>query len=398
METMPTTRLTVRLLCIITLCVVFLPQTKAEKYDPLAYMDSVEFSLITCSPHEEVYSLDGHTALRYHDLHEGKHEDVVFNWGIFNFKAPHFALRFVFGLTDYELGLADFAPFCRYYQRWGSSVNEQVLDLTSEEKLRLNQALEENYQPENRVYRYNFFYDNCSTRPRDIIERCIDGEVVYETNENQNPTFRELLHHCTRNHEWATFGNDMLLGVKADLNTTRQEQEFLPENLLNDFNHARIKGSDGSWRPLVKERRVPVTPGVQVIERDFPLSPTECFLLLLGLSLVIAVFEWRRRKTFKYWDATLMTVVGLAGCVLVVMIFSQHPATSLNLQLLLVNPVHLFYLPAVLRRKKTRYWYVLLTMVCLFYLGFVWQHYAEGMTILALCLLLRVLIHYKHEK
>ena len=143
---------------------------------------------------------------------------------------------------------------------------------------------------------------------------------------------------------------------------------------------------------------MPVTPGVQVIERDFPLSPTECFLLLLGLSIVIAAFEWRRKKTFKYWDATLMTVVGLAGCVLVVMIFSQHPATSLNLQLLLINPVHLFYLPAVLRRKKTRYWYVLLAMVCLYYLGFVWQHYAEGMTILALCLLLRVLIHYKHEK
>ena len=398
MKTMPTTRLTVRTICLFALCVIFLPQTKAEEHDPLAYMDSVEFSLITCSPHEEVYSLYGHTALRYHDLHEGKHDDVVFNWGIFNFKAPHFVLRFVFGLTDYELGLADFAPFCRYYQRWGSSVNEQVLDLTPEEKLRLNQALQENYQPENRVYRYNFFYDNCSTRPRDIIERSIDGEVVYAVSNDQQPTFRELLHHCTRNHDWATFGNDMLLGVKADRPTTRQEQEFLPENLLNDFNHARIKGSDGSWRPLVKERRVPVTPGVQIIERDFLLSPTECFLLLLGFSLVIAVFEWRRKKTFRYWDAALMTVTGLAGCVLVVMIFSQHPATSLNLQLLLVNPVHLFYIPAVLRRKKTSYWRVLLGMVCLFCLGLIWQHYAEGIWILALCLLLRVLIHYKHEK
>ena len=108
-------------------------QAKAGKYDPLVYMDSVEFSLITCSPHEEIYSLYGHTALRFHDLHYDKNEDVVFNWGIFDFRKPHFALRFVFGLTDYELGIATFEPFCNYYRRWGSSVTEQVLNLTAEE-------------------------------------------------------------------------------------------------------------------------------------------------------------------------------------------------------------------------------------------------------------------------
>ena len=78
-----------------------------------------------------------------------------------------------------------------------------------------------------------------------------------------------------------------------------------------------------------------------------------------------------------------MLLVGLAGCVLFVMLFSQHPTTSTNLQLLLVNPVHLFYLPAVLRRRKTHYWYVLLAMVCLFLIGGIFQHYAEGLLILA---------------
>ena len=80
------------------------------------------------------------------------------------------------------------------------------------------------------------------------------------------------------------------------------------------------------------------------------------------------------------------------------MLFSQHPTTSTNLQVLLVNPVHLFYLPAILRRRKTRYWLVLLAMVCLFYIGSIFQHYAEGMLILALCLLLRIWIHWKNEK
>ena len=380
------------------LCAVFQHSAQAEKYDPVAYMDSVEFSLITCSPHEEIYSLYGHTALRVHDLHQGKQQDVVFNWGVFNFDTPFFVTRFVFGLTDYELGMGDFSLFCRYYQQWGSSVNEQVLNLTSEEKVKLNGLLEENYRPENRVYRYNYFYDNCSTRPRDMIERCVNGKLVYmvyNTTDYIEPTFREMIHWKTSRHPWATFGNDMLLGLKADMKASRKEQEFLPENLMNDFNHAQINTLDGSSRPLVKERRMPVMPGVQVIEQDFFVSPTECAILLLFVSLIFAMLEWKRKKSFKYWDATLMLLVGLAGCVLFVMLFSQHPTTSTNLQLLLINPVHLFYIPAVLRRKKTRYWMVLLTMVCLFFIGACFQHYAEGLFILALCLLLRFWLHHR---
>ena len=380
-----------------TLCVVLLQQVKAEKYDPLVYMDSVEFSLLTCSPHEEIYSLYGHTALRYHDLHEGK-EDVVFNWGVFNFEKPHFITRFVFGLTDYELGLGGFEYFCAYYKRWGSSVTEQVLNLTPQEKLKLSMALEENYQEENRIYRYNFFYDNCSTRPRDIIERCIDGAIVYEQRNDYTPTFRTLIHQKTSHHSWTTFGNDMLLGLMADQKTNRQEQEFLPENLLYDFDHAQIKGNDGSWRPLVKERRIPVSPGVQIVKSDFIFPPIVGAYLLAALSLLIFAVEWKRRKLFKYWDTALMLLTGLAGCILFVMVFSQHPATSINLQLLLINPVHLFYLPAVVRQRKTRYWTVLLVMVALFLLGGIFQNYAEGIIILAPCLLLRSWIHYRNEK
>lgn len=378
--------------------VTFMLQAKAEKYDPLAYMDSVEYSLITCSPHEEVYSLYGHSALRVHDLHADKHQDVTFNWGIFNFEKPFFALRFVFGLTDYELGIADFQSFCKYYKRWGSSVTEQVLNLTSEEKLQLSLALEENLQEENRVYRYNFLYDNCSTRPRNIIEKCINGRVVYEQQSDYEPTFRELIREKTRHHDWATFGNDMLLGLKADMKTNRQEQEFLPDRLLYDFDHAQIKGNDGSWRPLVKGRRMAINPGVQIIESDFPLTPTESFLLLLALSLVIVMIEWKRKKTFKYWDAVLMLLMGLAGCLVFVMLFSQHPTTSTNLQVLLVNPIHLIYIYPILRRRKTHYWKLLAGMVLLFLAGSFVQDYAEGIIILALCLLLRVCIHLKNEK
>ena len=356
--------------------------------EPVIKMDSIEFSLLTCSPHEEIYSLYGHTAIRYHDLRTG--EDLAFNWGSFSFDKPFFVLRFVFGLTDYELVTTPFKYFCAYYEEWGSSITEQVLNLTDEEKLKLQQALADNLRPENRIYRYNYFYDNCSTRPRDIIERCLNGKIEYESREDYTPSYREMVHQCVRNHPWAKFGNDMLLGVKADLSTTRTQQEFLPDNLLYDFDHAQVY-ANGEYRPIIKERRMAVPPGVQVVEPDFPVSPMTVFLLLLSVSLIIFALEWKRHKTYKYWDVLLMLVQGLAGCVLFVMLFSQHPTTSTNLQILLLNPLPLFFIPAILKRKKaTLWWPILSTMAILFFIGAIWQHYAEGMIVLALCLLIRI--------
>lgn len=357
------------------------------------YFDSVEVSLLTCSPHEEVYSLYGHSAIRWHDLHqEGPlaGEDLAYNWGIFNFDKPYFVARFVFGLTDYELGTISFRTFCAYYEHWGSSVTEQVLNLTNEEKLQVRDALANNLRPENRIYRYNFFYDNCATRPRDIVEKCINGKIEYAPREDYSPSYREMVSFCTRNHPWATFGNDMLLGIKADLKTDMKQQEFLPENLLYDFDRAQIY-ANGNYRQLVSERRMAVMPGVQVIERDFPLTPMQCACILLVITVGISLFDWKRKKRSAWYDVVLLLMQGLAGCVLFVMLFSQHPTTSTNLQILLLNPLALGFIPAVIR-KKNRIWpKIQIAMIVLFLIGSVFQHYADGMLIVALCLLLRVI-------
>lgn len=361
------------------------PQDNLEKYD------SIEVSLLTCSPHEEIYSLYGHTALRWHDLHQSgpsAGNDIAFNWGIFNFNKPYFVLRFVFGLTDYELGIMPFQYFCTYYEKWGSSVTEQVLNLSNEEKMKLEAALQKNLQPENRIYRYNYFYDNCSTRPRNIIEECINGKVEYAQREDHTPSYREMVGVCTRNHPWGTFGNDILLGIKADFKTDMRQQEFLPDNLLYDFDRAQIY-ADGTYRPLVKERRMVVLPGVQIIEKDFPLTPTEFAVILLIVALLLRGLEWKLKKVFVWWDVLLMLAQGLAGCVLFAMIFSQHPTTSLNLQILLLNPLPLFFIPSIIRGKKTKWQNLLLVLVVLFFIGSLFQHYAEGMLTLALSLLSR---------
>ncbi len=364
------------------------------QHDPDA-MDNVEIGLITCSPHDEVYSLYGHSAIHFRD--SKNQMDIVFSYGVFNYQKPHFVLRFVFGLTDYELGVYSFPLFCKEYEQWGAQVAEQVLNLTPAEKRELTEALFRNARPENRTYRYNFFYDNCSTRPRDIIERHIEGKVVYkELTPDREKTFRELIHDHTANNRWSAFGNDLLLGFKADMKASLKQQQFLPENLQLDFMNAVID-RNGQKEPLVKEYIVWRPLGEQPVSSSFPIKPFYVFLILLAISLAIFVYEERKKTCLRWFDAILMLLTGLAGVILFVMIFSQHPATSINLQILILNPLSLFFLPSVIRGRSTRWFQLSFWFIVAFFIGWFVQDYAEGMEILALCLLLRYWRH-RHEK
>ncbi|MBQ7419260.1 MAG: DUF4105 domain-containing protein [Prevotella sp.] len=371
-------------------------EAKAHKVFKAEYLDSVQVSLLTCQPHDEVYSLYGHTALRWHDLHEDG-GDIAFNWGVFNFNAPHFVARFVFGLTDYELGGFPYSLFKREYQYFGSMVTEQVLNLTAGEKQAIYDALNENLRPGNRIYRYNYFYNNCTTKARDIIEQCVSGKISYDTREDYAPSFRDMVHEMTQNNPWAAFGNDLLLGIKADMPTDRQEQEFLPNNLMYDFDHAQIY-DNGQYRPLVKERRTAVPAGIQIRQEGFPLTPLQCGLILSTIGLILFLIEWKKRHIFVLWDALLMVITGTIGIVLFLMLFSQHPTVSINIQIILLNPLPWFFLWQAIKGKNTRYWYITTVLCILFFIGGLFQSYAEGIWNLALCLLLQCILHIRHNE
>ncbi len=356
-------------------------------------MDSVEISLLTCQPHDEIYSLYGHTAIRYHDLRKGG-LDIAFNYGVFDYRKPLFALRFVFGLTDYELGAYPYRLFQEEYRRFGSMVTEQVINLTDEEKAALQQALAINMQDENRIYRYNYFYNNCTTKARDIIEQCIAGKVEYAEREGYAPTYREMVHEMTRNNPWAAFGNDLLLGIKADQPTNRQQQEFLPYNLMYDFDHAQIY-TNGTYRPLVKERKLAVPAGVQVVKSGFPLAPTTCAIILTLIAAVLTYLQIRSKQLYRWWDCLLILTVGTIGIVIFLMLFSQHPTVSLNLQIILLNPLPWFFMWKVIKGRPTRYWSITAVLCLLFLIGGLFQHYAAGIWSLALCLLMQCWLHLK---
>lgn len=357
--------------------------------------DSIEISLLTCAPGQEVYSLYGHTAIRVTDSKTG--EDFVVNYGMFSFNKPFFILRFVFGLTDYDMGVTPFYAFQEEYKSEGRYVLQQVLNLTRQEKEKILNALAVNYQPENRTYRYNYFYDNCTTRARDIIVSNVNGTVMYGNEVKEFASYRDLIHLYNVEQPWARYGNDILLGVKADRKTTQAEHQFLPLILDEDFAHAVIKDASGKERPLVSRQFYVVekADAAEAAGNDLQsiMRPRACAWLLFAIVVCVTLAEWFMKKNFWLFDSLLMLFAGCAGIIFFLMIFSQHPTTSLNLQILLLNPIPLLYIWRVAKRARRHqlaaFWKYATAAIVLFFIGGLFQDYAEGMNVLALSLLVR---------
>ena len=352
--------------------------------------DRIQISLLTCSPGKEVWAQYGHTAIRYYDKESG--EDLAINYGIFSLDQTYFIPRFVLGMTDYRMGVQPMDMFLAQYSYEGRGVVEQVLNLSAEDKEVIYKALQENMKPENVVYRYNYFFDNCTTRARDMLVNHLHGKVVYPPAE-EDATFRSMIHKWNNKYEWSQFGEDLLLGVNADRKTTKSEQQFLPENLRSDFDKAKYNG-----KPLVKETNVLLDAETEVVEPVFPLSPLSVALIFAVISLVMMLFSYRRQQVYWAWDLALMLTSGLMGIIFFVMIFSQHPCVSLNFILLFFNPLPLFFLYSTIKKKKVIWWEIWGVLIILGLFGSLFQEIPLPILIVASFLLLHCIVHLRINK
>ena len=358
-------------------------------------LDRVRISLLTCAPGSEIYALFGHSAIRYEN--PDQKEDWVFNYGMFNFREPNFVMRFVKGETDYQLGVIPFTYFEAEYAMRGSSVYQQVLNLTNDEKECLIRLLRENYLPANRVYRYNYFYDNCTTRARDKIEESIQGKVVYPENEAE-VSFRSILHEFMTESHWSEFGIDLCLGSEADQPIDERKQMFAPFYMLEAARGAMIHRGD-TVVPLVLEESK-IVDAVLEDEPAFPLSPMTCSLLLLLMTMAVVAWSIRKGRSCLAWNVLLFFLQGIGGCIIAFLFFfSLHPTVGSNWLLMLFNPLPLLYLPVMIyrgikRQKDPYHWYNLTCLTSFMILmPFLPQEFNATVLPLALSLILVSLGH-----
>lgn len=298
-------------------------------------------SLLTCTPGTDAYAHFGHTALR---VYGGYHNvNVVFNYGCFDMTGSDFVMNFVRGNTNYKLEAEGMDYFYWRYAQMGNGVTEQQLNLTPDEAERLFQLLLQNVRPENQTYLYNWLYDNCTERARDIIEKAVNGKVEYRRNRNTK-TARTMLHDNLANAPWLAFGIDLLLGSEIDQPLDPRVQMFIPSEFQDDADEAIIVGDDGTERKLIAsselilEENLPADP-------DLFLSPILTFSLLLLIAIALTVLDFKKGcLRFWYFDAALHFVQGCVGIIIsYLFFFSIHPAVDSNWYIIIFNPLYILY-------------------------------------------------------
>ena len=306
-----------------------------------------EISLVTCYPGSRNYELYGHTMIRVQI--EG--QDLLFNYGIFNFKQSGFIYRFVKGDCDYSLAAYPMQYLTQGYE--DRKIVEQVLDLDDAQKVDIISFLWNNVQPENAVYRYGWAYNNCATTPRDIIENGVGGSLEYGNPKRGEATFRSIMAFFDKNYPWQQFGIDMVLGYDLDHKLDYREQMFSPIILMEAMADA-TQERDGKRIPVVKATNILVEGGDEgAVLGPTPMVLTPMFVLTLLLVIVLALTIKERlgKRHYRWLDSVVFGVYGLVGVLVAFLTFvSSHYGTSSNLHIVWLHP--LLLLPAIMEWIK----------------------------------------------
>lgn len=330
--------------------------------------------LVNIYPGEQIYQLEGHSALVVAD----SNAVTAYNYGIFDFDSPNFVWRFVKGETDYMLAAYPFGYLEMEFRREGRRAVAHEIEMDSVQTLRVLNALRENLQPQNRVYRYNYVKDNCATRPLDIIEKALGDSIVlapgpFEAQSSLKPTFRNVMRLYHSGYPWYQFGIDLALGSGIDIPITRREMAFAPVELDGMLARASVDG-----HPLVKYTTVlnDVPADAAVLPpTPWHLTPMAVCCAFLALCVAVTVAGLRRGRRFRGFDAAFFGVLGLTGCLLTFLIFvSVHEATSPNYLYIWLNPL-CFVVPALAwipRAQKVLRWYYIIYSAALVLLVGCW--------------------------
>lgn len=351
-----------------------------ESFDTPEY----KVALLTCGPSDlATFMLYGHTAIRIWDV-KGD-EDHVFNYGLFSFDQPNFLMNFALGKPLYALGASPTADFIEAYRYEGRSVSQQVLNLSPTEAKEMYDFLQWNALPENRDYIYNFYFDNCSTKPRDLIERFGNGMEIRGMEEM--PTFRSILRHCTSTDRWYTLLCELPLGAKTDKVMSISEAAFLPLILEKELDQAV---RNDNKEPLVREKTLLVAETRPVgTKKESPFTPTTAIIGILLLYALFVMISPRVPYVMNIYRSLLFVIISVCGIILWFLgLISHHPHTFPNLNMLLFTPL---YLPLAItiwfsQCKRVNNWLYFINFVGIFLCAVGaasgYQTLPEGMAIL----------------
>lgn len=312
--------------------------------------DSARVTLLTVSPGEELYSAFGHTGIRVTDYKKGF--DVVFNYGTFDFDQEGFYINFCMGKMLYMMTIDRFDDFVMLYRDYEKRrVIEQELNLSTTDKQAIFKYLDWNAQPEHREYRYDFFWDNCSTRPRDVFEKQLGARLKYDyTGFDTTKTMRETLKPYVANMPWVDFGFDLILGMPCEITATPRYQTFLPDKLEKAFDQSTVDGL-----PFVTKKNVIVDLPFAPKPFDGP-APVAVMFGILMFALLLGLLERWKNIHFWWFDFIIFFIFGLQGTIFMLLgLFSEHYSVPWNLNCMWLIPTHLIVAFFLFKKQKPKW-------------------------------------------
>ncbi len=307
----------------------------------------LRISVLTCAPGNELYSTFGHTAIRIVDSMQ--QTDWVYNYGTFDFSDPDFYSKFTRGKLDYFLSVAPFDNFMYEYQIDKRAVTEQVLVLPKENLSAIQQALTQNLAGANRYYKYDFLYDNCTSRVRDILQKNASLTVNTLLVPPQT-SFRNMLHEYLDKggQAWSKLGIDLLLGSPIDKKVNIDQSMFLPDYLMKGIDSAKQK-KDGA--PFASSASI--NNGIPLLSGN-KYQPLLIFSFICLVLLVTGMLKNKWFVTFtKISDFLLFFITGLIGILLVFMwVGTDHKSCAGNFNLLWAIPFHVIAAFSIWKKPK----------------------------------------------
>ena len=321
--------------------------------DPDVPGSQIRVALVTIGPGALVWDRFGHNAIWIQDPE--RRIDLLYNYGTYDFDAENFILRFIQGRMLYELASGDPDTWFRYYRSVNRSIWVQELNFTPAQRIELRDFLLWNDLPENRDYRYDYYYDNCSTRIRDALDQVLGGPIRRQTERRPlAATFRFHTQRLTSNNVWYYTGLLMALGPLVDRSITAWDEMFLPMSLRDHLRNVTVLNADGSVQPVVASERT-LFESTALPASQTP--PAWLFgYLVVGLVLAggllwlggNAAGSERSRVGFAALATSWTFLVGVLGTVLFgIVTATDHTAAYWNENLFLFNPLSLALAVAV---------------------------------------------------
>lgn len=382
-------------LILILFCVFFKTNTKAQNLIQLS--ENTKIALVTVAAGLEVNDTFGHTLLWIND--PDHRIDLAYNWGVYDFDTEGFYIKFIKGQLPYSLAVGEMYQYSGYYQEAQRNMSVQEFDLPLAEKQKIYELVENNYLPQNRLYFYKFYTDNCATRVLNILQKACGKDFKLSNNpELSDSTYRYWMNKNLQTHQWARLGMNLTLGLFADNKISESGACYIPKNLSKALECATFKNKKIFNKPTYNLFEVPNPAQSQSI--PWYLHPLLILSILFLVGLFISIYESKNKKHLLWFDKIIFSIAGIIGWFLFALwFFTDHFTAKNNLNLLWALPFHLPIIWLISKNKLNSFYknyFILVSILLTISLWIVFQQNKDLLPFVAL-LLMRAFLLFKKK-